>query len=249
MNRKRTKKFIIIISILLIVIIVNILVKNFIIKKDIKAAKNDNELSVEVELSSIGVSILENGKVVAKRDYNNKTDGWDAIQEPLFEINMEKFQIGKKYPYNIQIENSGSIDEYVRIIFYKSWSDANGNRDYNVGTNVLEYELNVLIENGWICDESASTVEREVWYYENILPVGEKIDFSDYFRINGDIYSEYKINKDEYGNIRIESNYAGYQFFLEIEVDAVQTHNAKYAIKSAWGVDVNIDANGKLSLM
>ncbi|MFR0951708.1 MAG: hypothetical protein ACLSGK_02280 [Lachnospiraceae bacterium] len=31
-----------------------------------------------------------------------------------------------------------------------------------------------------------------------------------------------------------------YTFHIDAEVDAVQTHNAKDAIKSAWGVDVNV---------
>ena len=35
----------------------------------------------------------------------------------------------------------------------------------------------------------------------------------------------------------------------EVEVDAVQTHNAVDAIKSAWGVDVNIAQDGTLSLV
>ena len=34
--------------------------------------------------------------------------------------------------------------------------------------------------------------------------------------------------------------YNGYTFHIDAEVDAVQTHNAKDAIKSAWGVDVNV---------
>ena len=35
---------------------------------------------------------------------------------------------------------------------------------------------------------------------------------------------------------------------LEAEADAVQTHNAAEAIKSAWGVDVNVSEDGSLSL-
>mgnify|MGYP000037232964 CR=1 FL=1 len=42
--------------------------------------------------------------------------------------------------------------------------------------------------------------------------------------------------------------YDGALFVLEATVDAVQTHNAKDAIKSAWGVDVNISDDGALSL-
>ena len=42
--------------------------------------------------------------------------------------------------------------------------------------------------------------------------------------------------------------YDGYSFQVEAEVDAVQTHNAQDAIKSAWGVDVDVAANGDISL-
>ena len=42
--------------------------------------------------------------------------------------------------------------------------------------------------------------------------------------------------------------YDGYNFQLEAEADAVQTHNAQDAIKSAWGVDVDVDGNGNISL-
>ena len=43
-------------------------------------------------------------------------------------------------------------------------------------------------------------------------------------------------------------NYDGVKFNLEAEVDAVQTHNAADAIKSAWGVDVNVAGDGSISL-
>ena len=42
--------------------------------------------------------------------------------------------------------------------------------------------------------------------------------------------------------------YDGYRFNLKAEVDAVQTHNAEDAIKSAWGVDVEIREDGTLQL-
>ena len=43
-------------------------------------------------------------------------------------------------------------------------------------------------------------------------------------------------------------NYDGVKFNLEAEVDAVQTHNAADAIKSAGGVDVNVAGDGSISL-
>ena len=36
-----------------------------------------------------------------------------------------------------------------------------------------------------------------------------------------------------------EYEYDGYSFQVSAEVDAVQTHNAADAVKSAWGVDIS----------
>ena len=58
------------------------------------------------------------------------------------------------------------------------------------------------------------------------------------------------VSQDADGNKTITTvyEYDGYRFNLEAEVDAVQTHNARDAIKSAWGVEVNVADNGTLSL-
>ena len=49
--------------------------------------------------------------------------------------------------------------------------------------------------------------------------------------------------------ITTKFNYDGVQFNIDAQVDAVQTHNAVDAIKSAWGIDVEITENGTLSLV
>ena len=48
--------------------------------------------------------------------------------------------------------------------------------------------------------------------------------------------------------ITLDYDFDGVRFVMEAEVDAVQTHNAQDAIKSAWGVDVTIDESGNLKL-
>ena len=59
----------------------------------------------------------------------------------------------------------------------------------------------------------------------------------------------YVTEKDGYQTITTTYAYDGYNFQIEAEADAVQTHNAKDAIKSAWGVDVNVsDDETSLSL-
>ena len=49
---------------------------------------------------------------------------------------------------------------------------------------------------------------------------------------------------DEGTLVRTSYAYDGYQFYVGIEADAVQARNAQDAIKSAWGVDVQVSEDG-----
>lgn len=209
--------------------------------------------SAEVTVSSIGVSLTENGTVVAKRDYNHKNDQWNTVSEPLFvnTLNGEKMIPGKLYKEQLGVTNSGSIDSYVRVILYKSWTDPKGNKDTSLSPKLID--LNLLTGNGWVADENASTDERTVLYYTGILPAGESTpDFADTLKIDNSVADRVTetVSQDADGNKTITTvyEYDGYRFNLEAEVDAVQTHNARDAIKSAWGVEVNVADNGTLSL-
>lgn len=209
--------------------------------------------SAEVTVSSIGVSLTENGRVVAKRDYNHKNDQWSTVSEPLLSSTFEngKMVPGKEYREALGVTNSGSIDTYVRVMLYKSWTDPKGNTDTTLAPELID--LNLLTGNGWVMDESASTGERTVLYYTGIVKAGESTpDFTDTLKIDNSVADKVsqKVSVDADGNQVITTTYEydGYKFNLEAEVDAVQTHNAVDAIKSAWGVNVNVAADGTLSL-
>lgn len=73
-------------------------------------------------------------------------------------------------------------------------------------------------------------------------------DFMKTIRISNQLSTMYTKVEDE-KTIKYQYTYNGYTFTLDAEVDAVQTHNAKDAIKSAWGIDVNVnDDETELSL-
>ena len=73
-------------------------------------------------------------------------------------------------------------------------------------------------------------------YYTGIVPAGGQTPaLSDTLTIKG-------------GTGLMLADRDGLRFMLEAEVNAVQTHNAEDAIKSAWGVDVSVGADGSLSL-
>ncbi len=197
--------------------------------------------SVQMNMQSIGVSLVENDQVVSSRDYAD-ADKWEGTTEGSLLSNLlgedEKFTPGKKYDEAISVTNSGNIDTFVRVIITKSWQDANGGKNTALDPQLIE--LNYLTDNGWVIAEDQSTTERTVLYYTKALPVGESTPaLSDTLRINESIASE--VNKTVKDNtITYTYKYDGYTFHLDAEVDAVQTHNAKDAIKSAWGVDVNV---------
>ena len=44
--------------------------------------------------------------------------------------------------------------------------------------------------------------------------------------------------------IKIIYEFEGYHFNIDAEADAVQTHIAQDAIKSAWGIDVTVSEDG-----
>lgn len=163
----------------------------------------------------------------------------------------EELTLGKSYEEEIGVLNSGAIDTYVRVILTKSWQDADGMKDATLSPELID--LNLVTGNGWVIDEEASTPERTVLYFTDILPVGvETPALSDTLNIDPAIGTKMikteSVDGNGYKTITYDYEYDGYSFVVEAEVDAVQTHNAADAIKSAWGVDVNVAADGSISL-
>ncbi len=205
----------------------------------------------EVTVSNIGVSLLENGETVSRRDYDSNGEWNETSGALLADLQEETIVPGKEYDEALAVSNSGSIDSYVRVILNKSWTDSESSTDPNLSPELID--LNLLTDNGWIIDEDASTAERTILYYTNILPAGETTPaLSDTVRIDPAVADKVteEVTTDENGYKTITFTYAydGYTFELEAEVNAVQTHNAQDAIKSAWGVDVDVADDGTISL-
>ena len=198
--------------------------------------------SAQMNMQSIGVSLVENDAVVSSRDYVSDNECSVSTEGTLL-ANMlgedEKFTPGKRYNEAISVKNSGNIDTFVRVILTRSWQDAEGKKNTSLSPDLIE--LNYLTDNGWVIAENQSTPERTVLYYTKALPVGETTPaLSDTIRVNESIAQD--VTKQVDGNtIRYTYKYDGYSFHVDAEVDAVQTHNAQEAIKSAWGVDVSVN--------
>ena len=204
--------------------------------------------SAEVTVSNIGVSLVENDKVVSYKNYLE--DGkWDVKDGQLFAglvAEDEAIVLGQDYEEELKVYNSGAIDSYVRVILTKTWVDSEGNVDRTLDPALIGIEE--VLGEGWVKDESASTKERAVYYYTDILPVdGTTGALTKSISIDPAIQTKVVKVVNE-NSVSYVYEYDGYTFNVEAEVDAVQTHNAADAIKSAWGIDVTVSADGSLSL-
>ncbi|MBP3700528.1 MAG: hypothetical protein J6I64_01425 [Lachnospiraceae bacterium] len=216
----------------------------------------------------IGVTLVENERDISWRDYTGADDKWDENTGVLLEYMLETEEqkaareaaeakgekvdtpdliLGKKYKEELTVRNSGNIDQYVRVMVYRYWTDDKGNKLTDLSPSLIE--LNFLTDSGWIIDEAASTPERTVLYYTKMLKVEETAPlFNDTISIDPSVGKNVTQTVNADGNVITTTyNYDGLEFVLEAEVDAVQTHNVEDAIKSAWGVDVTLEEDGTLT--
>lgn len=196
-----------------------------------------------VEMSSIGISLLENDQIVGARNYD-KNGEWAMTEGELLTgllAENEKIVPGKPYTENLEVLNSGNIDSYVRVIVTKSWTDKEGN---DVPVTTLDpdlIDLHVLEENGWKEDASARTEERSIWYLNGTLAAGASVDFADSIRISQEIRDKMTETTETAGATTTTTytyEYDGYSFRVKVSAEAVQTHNGADAVKSAWGVNL-----------
>ena len=216
------------------------------------------------ELDHIGITLYENGTPVSFRNYGDaaasgfteKQDG-DLVLKTLEDD--PSFQIGRKYPFVITCKNTGTIDHYLRVTVYKYWVQVGEDEKFGLKgwfhglssntEKLLDKEKHSpatihLGYNGsegyntsaWAKDPDSSTAERDVYSYTGILPVGgETAPLFDTLWVDSSV-AKSVITKTVGSLTTYTYAYDGYGFVVQAEADAVQTHNAKAAIRSAWGL-------------
>ena len=190
--------------------------------------------TAEITVSQIGVTLLEN-------DWEQETNaGKDAASGALLQEMVpegEEFVLNKTYEEKLAVRNSGSIDEYVRVRIYKYWTDQDGKKETSLSPDMID--LHLANTDRWVQGKTNSAECTEL-SYKGILPAGEETKlFADTIRVDGKLAESVKIEEDENHVITMTYEYDGVEFHVEVEVDAVQTHNAQDAIRSAWGVDAS----------
>lgn len=209
--------------------------------------------TAQIEAADIGVTLVENGTDLSYRNYSGRDNRWNThtgtLAATLPDQSGGKIQLGRLYREELSLRNSGKIDQYVRVRIFRSWVDEAGEKITTLSPALIDIHF---LTDTWLLDESASTPERTVLYYPYILAPGQETPlFSDTLRLDSAIASsvreETQVRED--GTIVIRAIYAydGMRFCLEVEADALQTHNAEDAIRSAWGVDASV-SGGTLRL-
>lgn len=226
-------------------------------------------------LDHIGVALLDNGTVVAQRTFTDAVseDVNDAvIIEPTPPLKYgyltpdlkedKEVKIGKQYDMPITVQNTGTIDQYVRVTLRKYWvanaSGVGANGYFHGdginggGTKIVNdiylpsyiqlgynHVSNSYNSSSWILDSSASTAERAVYYYNGILePGATSAALIDNISISPDVTQNAVVTVSTEGGVTTTIYtyaYDGYGFVVMAEVDAVQTHHARAAMTSAWG--------------
>lgn len=207
---------------------------------------NSENYEMQVQVSRIGVELLEGGESV---------EGEGALLSGRFGDGQgqEKLIPGMHYEEMLSARNSGAIDSYVRVILYRSWKQENGEKDTTLSPELIGLELNT---EDWILDGEASASdggeqyrERLVLYYKRPLaPGAQTAPFVKELWLDPAISKAVEHTVQE-GVYQTAFCYDSYHFDLEAEVQSVQAYDGEGALQSAWGVQAKIAEDGTLSLV
>ena len=187
------------------------------------------------------------GALATSLGYSNTSDG-----ETLGSVDP-----GKAYDEMIQAKNGKDVDQYVRLTVRKYWLNADGSKAIDLSPSLIKLTYNGQDYNNsnWVLGESST--ESATYYYRTPLganatsePLFDKLTIDKSVapdmhmptdeELKSDAYKDYvTVTTDETTGKTIYSfsyMYDGYTFYIEADVQALQTHSAQDAIHSTWGV-------------
>lgn len=187
------------------------------------------DYAADIVTTEIDVSLSEQG------DNQSSANIVEADGDLLEWIGTSAISLGKVYGEQLSAVNTGTQDEYVRVVVHKYWKDADGKA---VDLDPALIEL-AFVYDGWIVDETLSTPEQTVLYSIDPLAVGASQPFVESFSISPTLLDAYTTTVA--GNVTTVSyDYSGYSFGIYAEVDSVQTHNGLAAVRDIWGAGANV---------
>lgn len=171
--------------------------------------------------------------------------------------NDKTFAIGKEYKDSIGVLNSGSADEYVRVIVRKYWVEKDQTEKTEQTLKLKPEWIELIPAAGWK-EVKGDNDEYSIYYRSTPLGTSETDNSAVLFtgfRINEQVKTAGKkimIGDQEYASdaeaaaaaqdgdtITYTYTYDGCTFNIEAEAQSVQTHNYQDAMKSVWGVNAS----------
>ena len=199
----------------------------------------------------------------------DQVSGDQAVQAPLAATNLEialndpaEFPIesawmpGSTIELNgdsgiYSVENTGTVDSYIRLTLYTYWGDETGvNTDFVATDNqgesyqyVTQVEIPAeMLGDGWVKAEGGllgqSVDGKQVFYYTKPLATGES---------TGTLLKGVKLPDS------LDNQYQNKQITLRAEADGVQFIGADYnevnadGILSSWGVKATLNSDGSIA--
>lgn len=173
---------------------------------------------------------------------------------------------GRTYKEEISAANGENIDQYVRLTIRKYWVDPEGKKATYMDPALIRLDYkdenkNVKAYNtgAWQINPKEHTPESDTYYLTKMLPGvkgSDKLNPSallfNQLTIDSSIVDDNHMKQEEEvvddGDKKITIytytyDYDNYTFYIEANVQAIQTHNVNDAIDSLWGVE-NVSASG-----
>lgn len=213
----------------------------------------------QMRMKSVGVALSENGVVVA-------TSETDEGELTFSNIPTDRtFALNRGYEEVLVASNTGTIDEYIRVILDMYWLNEDGTKVTElapsyvkpalVNGNYGEKWFDDLAAAGWIIDPNCSYVTGEgeqliIYYNSAVEPGASTPAICNYLAVDGAIANTVATTRVETEKGILITNtyeYDGVYFAVAAKVDAMQTHNGTDAALSVWGVELTAE-NGTLSL-
>lgn len=162
---------------------------------------------------------------------------------------------GKTYKEEISCANGQNIDQYVRLTVKKYWvKDGKKNTKLSPDLIKLTYNGQAFNSDLWQINSAEHTAESDTYYLTKMLPANQA---------SGLLFNELTIDKSvaDKANMTVSEketkegsktvkvvtytyDYNDYTFYIEANVQAIQTHNVNDAIESLWGVTNVTAADG-----
>ena len=200
-------------------------------------------------LNHLQVHLLENGRDVCGG--HNDLNGSAKISGQLVQYlgyesksKLGEVEPGRKYKEEIAARNGSDIPIFLRLTMRKYWIDtATGEKVSNLSPNRirLTYGDQAYNAGAWQINPAETSTESATYYYTTTLGAGaDTAPLFDTLVIDDEVAQIEEVTTRTEGNKTIykyKYHYDGYAFFIEADVQAIQTHNVMDAIHSQWGVN------------